>query len=46
MTFDDINHLTNACVILYDLENFALNAQEVWRRSLDDHLASVFITAT
>jgi hypothetical protein len=44
MTFDDINHLTNAYMILYDLKNFALIAQEVWRRSLDDHLASVLIT--
>jgi len=32
-------------MILHDPENFALNAQEMWRRSLDDHLASVLITA-
>jgi len=32
-------------VILDDPENFALNAHEVRRRSLDDQMASVLITA-
>ncbi len=45
--FDTIDHLTNACVTLNlnTLEDIALNAQEVVRGSLDDHLTSVLITA-